>query len=128
MDDTSYSRYKPFIIEFIGIFFWLRVSKILEPLLRDNKLINYIGSNTFSIMTHHLIAFMFVKFIFRTISKFTPYFSDFNVALYKSNIWYLYLPDNINQYKIIYLFAGLMIPLFLSYGKEFIVKKMRLCN
>jgi hypothetical protein len=107
---------KPFIIEFLGILFWLRVSRILEPLLKKNStLINYIGANTFAIMTHHLLGFMFVKFIFREISKFTPYFTDFNVVKYKTYIWYLYLPHGINQFKIIYLFAGIMIPLLIVF-------------
>lgn len=34
---------------------------------------------------------------------------------YKSDIWYLYTPKTLNQWYIIYLIAGISIPLLISY-------------
>ena len=41
--------------------------------------------------------------------------NDFNWIKYKSDVWYLYIPKSLNQWYIIYLIAGISIPLLISY-------------
>ena len=55
---------KPFIIGSIGIAFWLRISKILSPIIGKNKYINTIADNTYSIMVNHFLGFYIIKTIF----------------------------------------------------------------
>ena len=104
----------PYIIGSIGIAFWLRVSRILEPIIGKNKYINLISDNAFSIMINQLMAFMIVKTIFAFISKFTNLCYNFDWSSYKTDVWYLYLPKNIEQMKIIYIFAGIVIPILIK--------------
>ncbi len=44
----------PLLTSATGIAFWLKISKLLVPLLGHNRLVNYISDNTFFIMTHHI--------------------------------------------------------------------------
>ena len=43
-----------YVVGICGILFWLYISKLLRPLLGDLRIINIIGTNTFSIMMYHL--------------------------------------------------------------------------
>lgn len=47
--------------------------------------------------------------------SFIPTMNDFNWIKYKSDVWYLYIPKSLNQWYIIYLIAGISIPLLISY-------------
>lgn len=44
----------PLITSATGTVFWLRIAKLLVPMIGHNKLVNYISENTFFIMTHHI--------------------------------------------------------------------------
>lgn len=104
----------PFIQGYIGIAFWLRVCRILEPVLGKNKYVNRIADNSFSIMINHLLGFMLVKTVFALLSKVTPLMQDFNWDAYKTDIWYFYLPHGTNQFLILYLIAGIVFPICLQ--------------
>ena len=63
--------YMPFINGFLGIAFWFRIAKILEPVLKDSKVVNKISKNSFAIMMHHLFgSFLFNCFIAFLASNF----------------------------------------------------------
>lgn len=51
----------PYLTTITGIAFWLRISKILSPLFSHMRILRQIGKNTYSIMMHHILAFMLVK-------------------------------------------------------------------
>ena len=104
----------PFVVGFLAVFFWLRVSKLLEAVVGRSKVINLIADNSYSIMVHQFMGFMIVKTFFAVIHKFTPYFSDFDWQKYKTDIWYYYLPYGIDQTKIIYLAGGICIPIIIQ--------------
>ena len=104
----------PFIIAILGIAFWLRVARIIEPIIKNSKVVNLIADNTYAIMMHQFMGFFIVKTIFALLSKFIPMFKDFNWNLYKTDIWYLYLPENLSQWRIVYLIAGIAIPIVIS--------------
>lgn len=105
----------PFTIGIIGIAFWLRISKILEPIICNSKVINCIANNTYSIMVHQFIGFFTINTIFAIFNKFIPLFKEFNWIKYKSDIWYCYAPKGLKQWYIIYLVGGITIPIMISY-------------
>ena len=118
--------YRPFILGFLGIAFWLRISKILIPILKDNKIVNWVSKNTFSIMMHHVFGFFLLNTFFYIVSKLFGIASGFNYNEYYSNIWYNYLPKGLTNFRIFYLLAGFICSYIVSYAvnklKEFITK------
>lgn len=44
----------PLITSATGTVFWLKIAKLLAPMIGHNRLVNYISENTFFIMTHHI--------------------------------------------------------------------------
>jgi hypothetical protein len=87
----------------LGIAFWLRIAKIVEPVLGHSKAVNTIANHTYGIMTHHIMGFMIVKTGFAVIAKYTPLFQDFDFYVYKNFIWYYYLPAGASQTTILYI-------------------------
>ncbi len=102
------------LASFISILFYTRISKILSKYLGENKIINEIGNNTFSIMSHHLLIVFLLNFVLYEINiniKQIPYF---DVSHFKLGWIYIY---EIPKYNILlqlgYLILGIFGPLFL---------------
>ena len=104
----------PYIIGFLGIAFWLQISSVLTPVIGKNKAINRIADNTYAIMIHQFIGFMFLKGVIALLSKYTLFFQDFDWHAFKSNIWYFYVPFKTNQFLVLYLLAGICIPIIIN--------------
>ena len=114
----------PFIESILGIAFWLRASRILTPAIGRSKYINIIADNTWSIMIHQFTGFMMLKTLFYFISVYTPFFHNFNVLKFKSDIWYCYIPGGRPQMAILYLIAGIIVPLIIHWGVRKIQMKL----
>ena len=106
----------PYISSIIAIAFWLRVSRLLVPAIGNSKLVRLIADNTYEIMVNQLVGFMCLKFVFYGLSCITSgtLFGDFNVASFKSSIWYYYLPNGLQQWAFVYLIFGLFVPILIS--------------
>ena len=108
----------PFIVGFIGLLFWLRVCKLLAPILQNanSRLPLEIGNCTYSIMMNQFLGFMLVKTVFSCINVLSSgkIFSGFDHTLYHTDIWYYYTPDGISQWKIVYLLAGILVPILIQ--------------
>lgn len=115
----------PYVTAITGIAFWLRISKLLTPIIKNWKFVRLIADNTYSIMIHQIFGFMCVKWVFYLISELTPLFSDFSVRLLKSKIWYFYLPNGLKQYGMVYLAAGIFIPILIKLICDFTVKSAK---
>lgn len=76
--------FMPYIQSTIAIMFWLRVSRILLPIIENNKFILIISDNTYSIMINQYLGFMLIKTIFAVIHKYTIFCRDFNMSEYKN--------------------------------------------
>lgn len=106
----------PYISSITAIAFWLRVSRLLVPAIGNSKLVRLIADNTYGIMVNQLVGFMCLKFVFYGLSRITSgsLFGDFNVASFKSSIWYYYLPNGLQQWAFVYLIFGLFVPILFS--------------
>ena len=105
----------PFITGALGVAFWLRICKWLEWGLGKDKVVNAIADNSYSIMIHQFMGFMAVKTVYALIAKYTGHFLDFDMAAYKSDIWYYYTPPQLPYYSLIfYLVAGIALPILLA--------------
>ena len=106
----------PYISSITAIAFWLRDSRLLVPAIGNSKLVRLIADNTYGIMVNQLVGFMCLKFVFYGLSRITSgaLFGDFNVASFKSSIWYYYLPNGLQQWAFVYLIFGLLVPILIS--------------
>lgn len=105
----------PYVTALTGIAFWLRVSKMLSPLLSQMKWVDHLGAHTFAVMMHHILGIFVVKGAFYILSLTTSWFRDFDTLAYFTDVNYIYLVNGIHTTKWIYLAAGLLVPLLISY-------------
>lgn len=107
--------YLPIITFFTGTLFWLRISKILARWIGENKLVNYISNNTFSIMSHHILyLFIFDLILYLINLKVSvPFFS---VEAFKSGWMYRYdIPNWTIPLQVFYVFIGVSGPILAKY-------------
>lgn len=116
MTDFKGGMLLPFCLEFLGILFWLRIAKVLEPIAKNSYFINEIGSHTFEIMTHHLLAMFLVKSVIAFVAVFVTI--NFNFYEFTHNIWYYYCPKGIWQSHFFYTIAGVTLPLLYVFIKK----------
>lgn len=127
----------PYVTVVSGTAFWLRVSKILAPLFGEGRsgafaaqnpgtgqaaenrtggFFLYLGRNTYAVMMHHIMAFMLVKGVLAVIAAHTGYLADFDFVRFYSDIDYYYLVNGAEAFKMVYLAAGILLPLGLQRG------------
>lgn len=102
----------PYVVGFLGIAFWLRIAKILEPVIGKSKCVNLIADNTFSIMVNQFLGFMLVKALFAIGAN--TVFWDFDLTAYHNDIWYYYIPIGLQQTRIIYVFVAIAFGIFIQ--------------
>lgn len=133
----------PYVTVVSGVAFWLRVSKILAPLCgggqdgtsveksdagRQNDktaarnpaggFLLHLGRNTYAVMLHHVMAFMLVKMVLAVIAAHTGYLSDFDFARFYADIDYYYLVKGSEAFQMVYLAAGVGLPLLVQRGQD----------
>lgn len=113
-DDFTEGPVLPFVVGFLGIAFWLRVAKLLEPAIGKSRYIHLIADNTYSIMINQFLGFMLVKAVLALIYQVTPWCRGFDMTAFKSSIWYFYLPRSMNQFRIVYVAAGIVVPVVMQ--------------
>ncbi|MBO5474859.1 MAG: acyltransferase family protein [Lachnospiraceae bacterium] len=105
----------PYVTVVSGVAFWLRVAKVLTPALQKSRAVTYLGRNTYAVMMHHIMAFMLVKMVIAGVAAHTGLCADFDFEQFHSNIDYYYLVGGAEAFKMVYLAAGLVLPLALQY-------------
>lgn len=108
----------PYVTVVSGIAFWLRVSKILAPVCGRDSAVSYLGRHTYPVMMHHIMVFMLIKMVLAGIAAGTGYLADFDFARFYTDIDYCYLVKGAETFKMVYLAAGIVLPLLLQRGIE----------
>ena len=110
---------EPILTSFTGIGFWVCIIKLLGPSIRENRIIRYIGQNTWTVMMHHILAFFILNGI---IGLAAGCFSleGFRMDQLHTNVWYTYSP-NLPQFAMVYVVVGVALPLLVKYGVEKLV-------
>lgn len=131
----------PYVTVVSGIAFWLRVARVLSPLCggqgsilvvqsdaerrSGQAVLNpaggfllYLGRNTYAVMMHHVMAFMLVKMILAGIAAHTGYLADFDFVRFHADIDYYYLVKGSEAFQMVYLAAGVGLPLLLQKGLD----------
>lgn len=106
----------PYVTSVTGIAFWLRIARVLTPTVGGSREVRYLGRNTYAVMMHHVMVFMLIKALIAGIASTTGLCGDFDFEQFYSNIDYIYLVRGSEQFKMVYLAAGVMLPIVLQYG------------
>lgn len=118
----------PYITAVSGIAFWLRLSRIGASAMVKCPLLQYFGRNTYAVMMHHVMAVMVLKTVFAALAKYSPLFEGFSFEQYKTDLWYLYFPKGLPQFRILYLICAIALPLLfqkaLDFSKKSIFRKI----
>ena len=104
----------PFFVGLLGILFWLRITRILSPLCEKSRTILLIADNTYSIMINQFFGFFLVNTLYNFAHMHLGVCNDFDPNIYYTNVWYFYFPYNTMQWCIIYLIAGVAVPIAMS--------------
>lgn len=106
----------PFLTAFTGIALWLRVSRILGRAVSGNRFVVFMSGHTYSIMTHQLIAFFMVTLILWKCNM------PIDLTAWKEDVYYAY-----NGIATIWLYvaAGILMPLGLSWVYEYVTNKLK---
>ena len=115
----------PYVTAVSGIAFWLRVAKVLTPALAKSPVVTYLGRNTYAVMMHHIMAFMLVKMVLAGVASHTGFCPDFDLEQFHTNIDYIYAVGGAEAFRMIYLAAGLILPLGLQFCLSRIAQLMR---
>lgn len=106
----------PFVFGVTGILFWLGIAKVLTPLLGKNKYVLAVSNNAFSIMMNQYLGYFLVRSCFAGISFLSKgaIFKDFDWSRYFTDYIYNYQPRGLLQWESVYVFAGILIPIFIQ--------------
>lgn len=106
-----------FIASITGIAFWLRISKILSKCnIADNKILNYIGNNTFTIMMNHVFSFFLLNVCAIIVHKINNnIFSNIDYETFKESVWFVVGSHNNVGINTIYIIFAITFPLILKY-------------
>lgn len=109
----------PFITSITGIAFWLRIGRLLTPVMIKSNIVKYIGDNTWTVMMHHQFIFFLINIAIYFSLPFT-HIKRFNIVTFKENMWYACGPW---QFLLFYSIAGIAIPLLVQWFYETKLKK-----
>ena len=83
----------PFITVMTGVLFWLCISRLLSHLGKPfplNRMLVYIGRNTFSVMMHHIFVLFIINSFFFELSTRSGMIKGFAILTYVTDVVYVY--------------------------------------
>lgn len=84
----------PLITSLTGIFFWLKICKLLSPALGGSRIWNTVSDNTFFIMEHHLLVKCAVYVLYYLLFRLGLLtLEGFDVAALRATPWFTYRPN-----------------------------------
>lgn len=123
-DDFAEGGIVPFLVGYVGIAFWLRTAKLLAPTLGDDRWLNAVADNSYSIMVNQYLGFMVVKAGFALLKTFTGRCQAFDMAAFKSDLAYFYTPGG-RIFYLVYLTAGLAVPILMQGAVKLLKRKLK---
>ncbi len=120
-EEFFYGIFTPTLSGLLGVAFWFRICTLLEPVFGKNRAVNLIADNTYSITINHFLGFMILKTIFGLLSHVFPsVFYYFDWEAFKSDIWWYYWPRELPSTTLLYVTAGVLVPIIIQKVFNFI--------
>ncbi|MBR5578642.1 MAG: acyltransferase family protein [Lachnospiraceae bacterium] len=106
-----YGPLVPYITTFLGIGFWLGISRILAENFKKGTWLYLIGEHSFDIMMHHVLGFFILNTIFYG-TACLGLVENFLAESYFTTYEYRYLLKGMEMGKWLYLIFGIIFSLF----------------
>ena len=98
----------------IAIAFWLRIARLLAPHMERSRLALAVSRHTFDVMMHHYMGFFALNCVFLALHKLGLGAAKFSVTAMRTQEGYLYAPAGRQEWNVLYLIAGLIVPLLIG--------------
>lgn len=102
----------------LAIAFYLRIARLLSPLMERSRIALSLSRHTFDIMMHHYMGFFALNCVFLALNAAGIGAADFSVHAFRTVQAYNYAPQGRAEWNILYLLAGLFFPLAVVYLTE----------
>lgn len=99
----------------LAIAFYLRIARLIAPMMQKSQLALYASRHTFDIMMHHFMGFFALNSVFLVINALGIGAADFSVKSMRTMVDYNYAPYGRSEWNILYLLAGLLLPLTVAW-------------
>lgn len=103
----------------MGIAFWLRVARIFSGFIIKNPLVEYVGKHTYSIVENQYLGFWLINFCLFMLNKVIR-IKNFEEKYFFSMHNYFCIVNDNRIFLALYVFAGISVPLLISYAGEHI--------
>lgn len=109
----------------LAIAFYLRLARLLAPHMAKSRLALYASRHTFDIMMHHYMGFFALNCVFLALHMLGIFAPDFSVGSFRAVNAYAYSPDKRAEWDILYLLAGVILPLGVAWVQERLLSVVR---
>ena len=99
----------------LAIAFYLRIARLVAPLMEKSRLALYASRHTFDIMMHHFMGFFALNSVFLALNALGIGAADFSVKSMREAANYNYAPYGRSEWNILYLIAGMLVPLGIAW-------------
>lgn len=122
---TDYD-FLPLLTSITGICFWLKISEMIAPILGNNRFVNFVSSNTWTVMMHHILFFNLYNAVLAILVKASILQIPFDFAAFQYSAWYRFEP--VAAFRVFYVFFGFFGPLAAKYGWEKVKARFDSCR
>lgn len=113
----------PLLTSITGICFWLKISEMLVPIFGNNRIVNFISNNTWTIMMHHMLFFNLYNLLLAVCVKLSILHIPFDFSTFHSTAWYRFEP--VAACRVIYVIFGMCGPLIMKYFYDKVISKLK---
>jgi len=99
----------------LAIAFYLRLARLLAPYMAKSRLALAVSRHTFDIMMHHYMGFFALNCVFLVMNALGIWAKDFSVKSFRTMENYNYAPGGHTEFNVLYLLAGLLLPLAVAF-------------
>jgi len=108
----------------LAIAFYLRIARLIAPMMERSRLALCISRHTFDIMMHHYMGFFALNCFFLAFHVMGMGAADFSMKSFRTVQGFCYAPGGRSEWDILYLLSGLLLPLGIAFVQERIGKRL----
>ena len=97
----------------LAIAFYLRIARLIAPLIGKSRILLFCSRNTFSVMMHHRLGFLCLNIIFLLLNWFHLGAANFHLYEFRA-AEYTYAPAGHPEWAVLYLLAGIALSLAIA--------------